>query len=154
MQEEIRKIDWFVLHFDQLSNKQLYDLLRLRSEVFVVEQQCIFLDMDNLDQQCYHVLGYWGDMLAGTTRLVPKGLAYTEYPSIGRVVTSPALRGNGIGRQLMEFSILETTKLFGNSAIKIGAQLYLEKFYQSLGFNRSGSVYLEDGIEHIPMILD
>jgi ElaA protein len=131
---------------------ELYQLLRLRSEVFVVEQNCVFLDMDNKDQDCWHLLGWKGHLLAASTRLVPPGIAYDEM-SIGRVVSSPQARGEGIGRALMEESIAACYKLFGHNPIRIGAQLYLEKFYTSLGFKTAGEIYLEDGIKHVEMLL-
>ncbi|MFC0772295.1 GNAT family N-acetyltransferase [Terrimonas alba] len=144
-------LNWTLKKFEDLSPDELYAILRLRSEVFVVEQNCIFLDMDNKDQQCYHLLGWQSDLLAAYTRLAPPGISY-EQPSIGRVVTSPAARGSGIGKLLMEKSIDETIKLFGKSPIKIGAQLYLKRFYESLGFVQVGDIYDEDGIDHIKMI--
>ena len=145
------KIQWQLKSFEELTPHQLYQLLRLRSEVFVVEQQCIFLDMDNKDQQCYHLLGWKGELLAASTRLVPPGISYTEM-SIGRVVSSPQVRGTGIGRELMEVSIKACYELWDKAVIRIGAQCYLEKFYQSLGFEPEGEIYLEDGIPHIEMV--
>lgn len=143
---------WELKTFEALSAAELYDLLRLRSEVFVVEQNCVFLDMDDKDQYCYHLLGYKGDLLAAYTRIVPKGVSYPEYYSIGRVVTSPQVRGEGLGKMLMEESIRHLFLLYGGVHIKIGAQLYLKKFYESLGFEQCGDVYDEDGIDHIPML--
>jgi len=145
------KIQWQLKSFEELTPHQLYQLLRLRSEVFVVEQQCIFLDMDNKDQQCYHLLGWKGELLAASTRLVPPGISYTEM-SIGRVVSSPLVRGTGIGRELMKVSVKACYELWGNAPIRIGAQCYLEIFYQSLGFEPEGEIYLEDGIPHIEMV--
>ena len=137
--------------FDSLNPHELYDMLRLRSEVFVVEQTCIFLDMDDKDQQCHHVLFYNDDALVATARLVPPGLYYTEM-SIGRIVTGMQVRGTGVGKQLVDFSIDACYRLFGKGAIKIGAQLYAKKFYESFGFEQSSEVYDEDGIDHIHMI--
>jgi ElaA protein len=144
------KIQWNCLHFDQLSLKELYAILRLRSEVFVVEQNCIFLDMDNKDQESWHVTGWSNNELIAYTRLVPPGLAYDE-PSIGRVITAFSVRRSGIGKELMEYSIEKLFSIFGKQPIKIGAQLYLKNFYESLGFCQSSDVYLEDGIAHIEM---
>lgn len=146
-------IRWEVKKFDELTVHELYALLRLRSEVFVVEQNCVFLDMDNYDQGCWHLLGWQDDQLVASTRLVPPGHIYNNICSIGRVVTSPASRRTGIGRVLMKKSIEEIWRLFGVQPIKIGAQLYLKEFYSSFGFEQSGDVYLEDGIDHIEMIL-
>jgi len=146
------QINWQLKSFHNLTAAELYQLLRLRSEVFVVEQDCVFLDMDNKDQDCWHLLGWKSHLLAASTRLVPPGIAYDEM-SIGRVVSSPQARGEGIGRLLMVESIDQCYKLFGRNPIRIGAQLYLEKFYSTLGFRSVGEVYLEDGIQHVEMLL-
>jgi ElaA protein len=144
-------ISWTVKQFDELSVQELYAILRLRSEVFVVEQNCVFQDMDNKDQASYHLMGWEKDMLVAYTRLVPPGVAY-DYCSIGRVITSQAARGTGSGKLLMEKSIEQAQHLFGNLPIKIGAQLYLKEFYNSFGFKQSSDIYDEDGIDHIEMI--
>lgn len=144
-------IQWTCVPFKELTVEQLYAALRLRSEVFVVEQNCVFLDMDNYDQQCWHLLGQQEGSLVAYIRLVPPGVIYNE-ASIGRVVTSPVVRRTGGGRLLMQESIRQTEALFGAGNIKIGAQLYLKKFYESFGFEQVSDVYLEDGIEHIYMI--
>ena len=145
------KIEWQLKSFDELSNGQVYELLKLRSEVFVVEQNCVFLDMDDKDQESHHLLGYLNDQLIAYTRLLPAGLAY-EVPSIGRVVTAPSVRRTGAGRLLMTESIRCCEILFGTTSIQIGAQLYLKNFYASFGFRQTSDVYLEDGIEHIYML--
>jgi ElaA protein len=144
-------ITWTLKKFEDLTPYELYSILRLRTEVFVVEQNCVFQDMDNKDQPAYHLMGWENDRLVAYTRLIPPQVAYKE-PSIGRVVTSAAARGGGIGRILMEKSIEEVVRLFGKTPIKLGAQLYLKKFYESLGFIQSGDIYDEDGIDHIQMI--
>jgi ElaA protein len=143
---------WVTKTFNELNANELYALLRLRSEVFVVEQNCIFLDMDNNDQKAYHTIGFIGEEVVATTRLFDKNIMYDGYQSIGRVVGSPKHRGLGIGKALMQYSIQECERLFGKGPIKIGAQLYLKKFYNEQGFEQSGDVYLEDEIDHIPMI--
>lgn len=137
--------------FDKLNPFELYDILKLRSEVFVVEQNCIFLDMDGKDQHCHHLMIRNGDTLVAYARLVPPGISYPEM-SIGRVVSSPAARRTGEGKKLMQAAIEACYNLFGQGPIKIGAQLYLKKFYEGFGFAVSGPVYLEDGIEHIEMV--
>lgn len=143
---------WILKKFEELSVAELYEILKLRSEVFVVEQNCVFLDMDDKDQRSLHLMGLHENKLVAYTRLVPAGVSY-EYPSIGRVVTSPTARQNGFGKLLMEKSIQECRNIFSNTTIKIGAQLYLKKFYESFGFIQSSDTYLEDGIEHIEMLL-
>ena len=143
---------WVTKTFTELNANELYAILRLRSEVFVVEQNCIFLDMDNNDQKAYHTIGFIGEEVVATTRLYDKNIMYDGYQSIGRVVGSPRHRGLGIGKALMQYSIQECVRLFGKGPIKIGAQLYLKKFYNEQGFEQSGDVYLEDEIDHIPMI--
>ena len=143
---------WVTKIFAELTVNELYDLLKLRSEVFVVEQKCIFLDIDNNDQKAFHTIGYIGDEVVATTRLFDKDIMYDGYQSIGRVVGSPRHRGLGIGKALMQYSIQECERLFGKGPIKIGAQLYLKKFYGEQGFEQSGDIYLEDEIDHIPMI--
>lgn len=145
-------IIWKCKSFRDLTVYELYAILRLRSEVFVVEQNCVFLDMDNKDQHCYHLCGWDGDILAAYTRLVPPGVSFAEV-SIGRVATSAQQRGMGTGKILMQKSIENCMLLFGKRPIRIGAQLYLRKFYESLGFTACSEVYLEDDIEHVEMIL-
>lgn len=145
------QIQWLLKRFDELTPYQLYAALQLRNEVFVVEQNCVFQDADDNDQQCYHLLGFSENKLVAYTRLVPPEAIYEE-ASIGRVVTSPSVRGSGAGRRLMQQSIDSLYRLFGNVPIKIGAQLYLKNFYQSFGFEPVGDVYLEDGIEHVHML--
>lgn len=144
-------IQWHLKHFDELSLHQLYALLQLRIEVFIVEQACPFQDADGKDQGSYHLLGYDNGKLIAYTRLVPPGVIYTE-ASIGRVVASPAVRGSGAGKELMQESLNKVYALFGVGPVKIGAQLYLKKFYESFGFLQIGDVYLEDGIPHIYML--
>ncbi len=142
---------WILKSFDDLTPKELYSILRLRTEVFVIEQACIFQDMDNKDPYCFHLMGWHNDMLQAYTRLVPPGVSYKE-ASIGRVVTSGTARRTGVGKQLMTKSIEEINKLYGKTPIKLGAQCYLEKFYESFGFVPAGNVYEEDGIPHIEMV--
>jgi ElaA protein len=145
-------LQWSCKRFEELSVQELYAALRLRSEVFVVEQTCPFLDMDNKDQGCFHLMGTMDGELFAYTRLVPPGHIY-PVASIGRVVTSPAVRGTGAGKELMQQSIQTAYRLFGDGDIKIGAQYYLKKFYESFGFEQVSDIYLEDDIEHIYMLL-
>lgn len=145
-------MNWELKKFDALLPHELYAILQLRNEVFVVEQNCVYQDADNKDPHCYHFMGWLERKLVAYTRIVPPGVAYTE-PSIGRVVTSISVRGSGIGRELMKKSIEQANKLYGNTSIKIGAQFYLFTFYSSLGFKQTSGIYLEDNIEHAEMIL-
>lgn len=139
--------------FYELSHDELYAILALRQEVFIVEQNCPFLDADGKDQIALHLMIFDTDHnLVAYTRLFDKDVYYQGYTSIGRVVTSPKARGGGLGRVLMEKSIEKVLALFRQAPIKIGAQKYLEKFYQSLGFELTGNDYIEDGIPHTYMI--
>lgn len=143
-------IAWSCKHFTDLTNEELYKILQLRNEVFVVEQNCAYQDCDDRDQHCFHIMGRDRNALMAYARLVPPNLAFAE-PSIGRVVTSFSARGKSVGRELMLRSIDEVYRLFGNLSITIGAQLYLKKFYESLGFSKISDTYPEDGIDHIKM---
>lgn len=140
--------------FYELSLDELYAIMVLRQEVFVLEQNCPFVDADGKDQLAWHFM-IWDEnnKLIAYTRLFDKNVYYEDYTSIGRVVSSSQTRGGGIGRLLMQKSIEKTIELFGNEQIKIGAQSYLIKFYQSLGFELIGHDYVEDGIDHTYMIL-
>jgi ElaA protein len=144
-------MNWDFKYFDELNPHELYAILQLRNEVFVVEQQCVFQDADNKDQDSYHLMGWQNDKLVAYTRIVPPGIIYPQ-PSVGRVVTHPASRRSGIGKLLMLESLNRVVNLFGEVPVKIGAQLYLKNFYESLGFRQTGEIYLEDGIKHIEMI--
>jgi len=144
-------INWVCKPFNTLTPDELYCILKLRIEVFVIEQNCVFQDCDDKDQESYHYMGWQKNKLVAYTRLMPAGLAYEEI-SIGRVVTSPIVRHKHIGKELMCNSIEKLHELFGKFPIKIGAQLYLKRFYESFGFIQSSNVYLEDGIKHIKMI--
>jgi len=145
-------LTWTTKPFDSLTLAELYALLQLRSEVFVVEQTCAFQDIDGQDQAAWHLLGYTetGE-LAAYTRLFAAGISYPE-ASIGRVVVSPKFRRYGLGRELLRQSIAAIDQLFGEQPIQIGAQLYLKDFYESFHFRQHGEGYLEDGIPHIHMI--
>jgi len=145
-------VDWRCLPFDQLGPAQLYALLVLRQRVFVVEQSCPYLDCDGNDPAAWHL---WAEEQGGPplayVRILPPGEVYPE-PAIGRVVTAPEVRRTGLGQELMRRAIAETQRLFGAVPIQIGAQLYLRRFYEGLGFVQTGGVYDEDGIDHVHMI--
>ncbi|MDB5886046.1 MAG: GCN5-related N-acetyltransferase [Polaromonas sp.] len=144
-------IEWRYLAFDQLTASELYAVLQLRSEVFVVEQACIFQDMDGTDPQAMHLLGSMSSGLVAYARCFRAGIKFPE-ASIGRVVTRTAARGNGAGHATMKKAIACLTQERGLQAIRIGAQAHLADFYSRHGFEKSGQVYLEDGIDHIEML--
>ncbi len=137
--------------FDQLSTTELYDILQLRSEVFVVEQDCIYQDIDGKDEKALHVLGIKNDVIVAYTRCFQPG-DYFKEASIGRVVVKRSKRKFNYGNDIMNTSILAIKKHYQTETIKISAQCYLNKFYSNLGFKNTGDEYLEDGIPHIAMI--
>ena len=150
------QIHWSFVHYDRIAADDLYDLLALRQRVFVVEQRCVFLDMDGVDRFSWHLLGRQSaagdEPLAAYLRIVPPGRRFQE-PSIGRVVTAPEVRRTGVGRVLMLEGIRRTREIYPGQPIKLSAQRYLENFYGSLGFVVSGEPYDEDGIPHINMVM-
>lgn len=139
--------------FEELNTDELYKIIHLREKVFVVEQKCYYLDADNHDQHSWHLLYYSNDTLAAYLRILPPNTTYT-FPSIGRVVVDEEFRGKKLGRLIMTKAIEFLKQEYNNTQIKIGAQVYLNSFYQSLGFKNVGEEYIEDGIPHIHMILD
>lgn len=142
------------LPFEALTPHELYDIMVLRQAVFVVEQNCPYLDADGKDSDAWHLLARdEHGALVAYTRLLPAGISYPGYTSIGRVVSAGAARGTGAGRVVMQRSIELCRHLFGNAPIKIGAQTYLLRFYESFGFRSTGKAYLEDGIPHTEMVL-
>ncbi len=145
-------MQWECSSFSELSPKALYKILKARAEVFIVEQQCAYLDIDGIDEHAHHLVLYAdsGELIA-YARLVPPHLKFQE-PSIGRVLTTQAARGKGFGRQLMQESISRLTALYPNSPIRISAQAYLEGFYNTFGFVRVSDNYDEDGILHLDML--
>ncbi len=142
---------WRCVAFDALKPAELYDLLRLRTEVFVMEQNCVFQDMDGADPACHHLLGTRDGALLAYARLVPAGLKFTE-ASIGRVVSDPSTRGTGMGHALMREAVVQLHALWGEQPIRIGAQAHLQGFYRQHGFEPSSPIYIEDGIDHIEML--
>ncbi|MEP7258733.1 MAG: GNAT family N-acetyltransferase [Flavitalea sp.] len=137
--------------FDRLSPQEIYDSLRMRQEVFVVEQDCHVPDIDNKDPRCHHLLIYRDDQLQGYARLLPAGLTFPEL-SIGRVLTSAASRGTGLGKILMLEAIKNCYIIFGKAPIRIAAQNYARLFYEKLGFIKDSDIYDLDGIDHILML--
>ena len=145
-------IEFSTVDFQGLNTTELYQVLALRSEIFVLEQQCAYQDMDGLDAQCHHVLGQKGDQLIAYARILPPELTQNDTVSIGRVVVAAAQRKEKMGKQLMLFAIQATQSLFPNHQIEISAQSYLTRFYLELGFKNTGVFYLEDDIPHQTMI--
>ena len=141
-----------VLDFEEFSLSQLYQSLRLRSQVFVVEQDCVYQDIDNHDQEALHILGFKDNLLVAYTRVFDPN-TYSKEASIGRVVVHPEYRKQNLGVEIMQESI-EVLKSRGHTRVMISAQCYLDQFYQDLGFIQTGKKYLEDGIPHQEMILE
>jgi len=143
-------ITWITRKFDELTLEELYSILELRNEVFIVEQNCVYNDTDGKDQSAWHLMAIEGDKLIAYTRILPPGISYSD-PAIGRVVTAPSTRRSGLGKELMKRSIEACEKLFGKTSITLNAQVYLQSFYESLGFIVVGEEYLDDEIPHIRM---
>ena len=144
-------IEWRYLAFDALNVAELYAVLQLRSEVFVVEQACLFQDMDGADAQAMHLLGTLHGVLVAYARCFFAGEKFAE-ASIGRIVTHSSVRGSGAGHVLVEKAISCLSQPSGAQVIRIGAQARLESFYRQHGFEKSGPPYIEDGIPHIEML--
>lgn len=156
----LENLQWHTKKFSELTNDELYDILKLRIDVFVVEQTCYYPDLDNYDRQeeSLHCFAY--DLSANNVktliayaRILPKKTSYVNYISIGRVVTSQSCRGNKIGYALMEYTINACQSYHPNQSIKISAQEHLQKFYEHYGFISVSEMYLEDNIPHIAMTL-
>jgi len=144
------QLTWAYKSFNELTPHELYAILQLRIEVFSVEQNCIYQDADGKDQKSFHLCGWDAEHLAAYCRILPAGISY-DHPSIGRVVTSIHYRRGGFGKQLMERAIVQTMTQMRDPVIIISAQLYLKKFYESLGFKQTSETYMEDDIPHIKM---
>jgi ElaA protein len=138
---------WHLRTFAELTAAELYAILALRQRVFVVEQNCAYLDADGIDPVSRHLWAEQGGAIQAYLRIVPAGVKFPEL-SIGRVITAPKARGSGLGRELMKRGIAAA----GAVPIRIGAQAHLEKFYGALGFQRASDVYDEDGIPHVEMV--
>ena len=138
--------------YQELTKDELYAILQLRSEVFVVEQNCVYQDIDGKDEKALHIIGFINNTIAAYTRCFKPG-DYFDQASIGRVVVRESHRGSGLAHQIMERSVQEIINQFMVKTIKVSAQTYLKDFYESHGFIQFGDEYLEDGIPHIAMIL-
>jgi ElaA protein len=142
---------WQCKTFDALNAAELYALLQLRTEVFVVEQTCIFQDMDGADDQALHLMGTRDGQLVAYARLFPAGVKFDE-ASIGRVITRSSARGTGLGHALIRQAMAALVAQWGEQPIRIGAQARLKAYYARHGFVDVGKPYIEDGIDHIEMV--
>jgi ElaA protein len=140
-----------IKNFEELSSKQLYELLQLRSEVFVVEQDCVYQDIDGKDNRALHILGYADGKLVAYARCFQKG-DYFDEAAIGRILVRENYRKLGYGHEITKASIMAIKTKYKADKIKISAQTYLVIFYESHGFKTKGDRYLEDGIPHIAMV--
>ena len=144
------KINWKIKPFKELSLYELYSLLKLRSIVFVVEQNCVYQDIDGKDEKALHLFGEYNNEIVAYARLFKSG-DYFDNASIGRVVIHPNARDKKFGHEMMQQAIAAIATYFNETKITISAQLYLQKFYESHQFIKTSDVYLEDDIEHIEM---
>jgi ElaA protein len=144
-------IQWKIKPFEALTVNELYDLLKLRSEIFVVEQNCVYLDLDGKDKIALHLYGECEGRIVAHARLFKAGISF-DNASIGRVVVDAKYRDRKWGHDLMREAIVGIKFHFNESKITIGAQLYLKKFYESHGFVQTSEMYLEDDIPHIDMV--
>ena len=138
------------LKFKDLKTQQLYDILQLRSEVFVVEQDCVYQDIDGYDQIAIHICAYAKNTLVAYARILPPK-TYFQEPSIGRIIVKATYRKQNLGHKLMDYCIAQTNQLYPDETLKISAQQYLIDFYSKHGFEFKGEGYLEDGIPHVAM---
>jgi ElaA protein len=149
---EDKALQWHCLDFDALTTRQLYGLLKLRQEIFILEQSCLYPDIDSLDPIAQHIFACRDDSVMACLRSLPPGTDYRE-SSFGRVAVSVGARGMQLGRQLVERGIDYNLRRWPGQGIRIGAQAYLESFYRDMGFATDSEVYIEDGIPHIKMTL-
>ena len=144
------KIEWVKKKWSEVSSEELYSVLRLRSEVFVVEQNCVYQDIDNKDQTAIHLLGYINKELIAYSRLFNEG-DYFKETSFGRAIIKKEKRGQGYGNELVKESLKTIKNYYGNKKVKISAQAHLKTFYSKHAFIAKGKEYLEDGIPHVSM---
>ena len=150
----MEKKEWEVKYFNQLTTTELYDILKLRIDVFVVEQNCYYPDIDNLDNhaETLHLFTYTNNQLTAYLRILAPNTCYIEYAGLGRVVVAKEARGNALGHRIISKAISLCHQFYPTREIKLSAQQHLEKFYQQHGFERVTDTYLEDNIPHIGMV--
>lgn len=144
-------LSWEWKRFDDLTADEVYTILCVRQQVFVLEQECLYLDADGKDRQSFHLMGFDGDELVAYARILDAGVSYPEV-SMGRILTAEKARGTGAGIELMEVGLQQIQDHYGNVPIRISAQTYLLQFYQKFGFESTGKEYLEDEIPHTEML--
>lgn len=149
----MEKIIWEVKAFEGLSLNELYQVMLVRQKIFVIEQTCLYEDLDEKDQSAFHLMGWREGKLVAYARILPKGISYKE-ASIGRVLTVQEERGLGTGKVLMKKAMSCVEELFDEKSIRISAQAYLESFYETLGFKPVSDLYIEDGIAHLEMVYE
>jgi ElaA protein len=152
--KENLQLEWKLKEFDDLLPREVYSIMQLREEIFIVEQNTVCNDMDSKDLACAHLMCYNlmnNNELVACARLKPPGVSYDGFSSIGRVVNKKKFRGLGIGKELLTRSVDEIQKKFPGIPIRISGQLYLKKFYERFGFEQTSDVYLEDSIDHIQL---
>lgn len=145
-------MEWIIKKFHELNIEELYSILLLRSEVFVVEQNCVYQDIDEIDRKCIHVFLKDNDKIITYGRIIPKGIKYKDEYSLGRIVTKKEYRHKGYSNSLLE-KMLNYIEITDDSPVVISAQYYIRKFYENVGFKKESDIYLEDDIEHIRMRL-
>jgi ElaA protein len=147
-------VKWLSKSFEECTKKEIHDLFALRAEVFVVEQHCVYQDLDGKDPKAVHIFGLTeSKKLIAYSRILEPGIIYSNAAAIGRIVVAPSYRNKNIGHDLVAFSLKKTENLFPSTPIKISAQSHLTHFYETHGFKKEGKEYLEDGIPHIAMLL-
>lgn len=144
-------MNYHIKKFNELTTKELYEILKVRAEIFVVEQNCVYQDLDSKDEVSYHLFLEENNQIAAYLRIIPKGISYPE-TAIGRVLTKEIYRGKGLSGEIVQRAINFITDTLREQEIRISAQAYLQKFYKDLGFEPTSDIYLEDGIEHIEML--
>lgn len=142
---------WEIKKFEELKSEEMYEIFKIRNEVFVVEQQCIYQDCDNKDRNAYHLFALKNGRVAAYLRILDKGISYDEI-SIGRVIVGREYRGKGLAKEMMLKAIEFIESNLNETTIRISAQQYLLNFYKSLGFDQVSDVYLEDNIPHVEML--